>query len=126
MKLSYCFFFKVGCPCVWGTVLRIKMSSWWTSFLMNMYCPSLYFFIHITLKTILLDIKTATAACFVSPFCGKILFQHFTQNKCLFLMLMCVFLLCIRWIDLVFISILLICVLFVEELRPRILRVINE
>ena len=57
---------------------------------MSMKCPSLSLLIDFSLKSILLDIRMATPACFLGPFAWKTFSQPFTLSRCLSLWLRCV------------------------------------
>ena len=64
-------------------IFRIESSSWRILPLMSMKCPSLSFLMTLGWKSILLDIRMATPACFFRPFAWKIVFQPFTLRQCL-------------------------------------------
>ena len=57
---------------------------------MDMKCPSPSLLIDFSLKSILLDIRMATPACFLCPFAWKTFSQPFTLSRCLSLWLRCV------------------------------------
>ena len=92
---------------------------------MSMKCPSPSLLIDFSLKSILLDIRMATPACFLGPFAWKTFSQPFTLSRCLSLWLRCVSCKqqnvgsCFR------IQSLSLC-LFIGELRPLILSDIND
>ena len=92
---------------------------------MSMKCPSPSLLIDFSLKSILLDIRTAIPCCFLGPFAWKTFFQPFTLSRCLSLWLRCVSRKqqsvgsCCR------IQSLSLC-LFIGELSPLILNDIND
>ena len=92
---------------------------------MSMKCPSPSLLIDYSLKSILLDIRMATPACFLGPFAWKTFSQPFTLSRCLSLWLRCVSCKqqnvgsCFR------IQSLSLC-LFIGELSPLILSYIND
>jgi hypothetical protein len=53
-------------------MFRIDMSSWWIFNLVSMKCPSPSLLINFGSKSILLDIRMATPACFLGPFVWKL------------------------------------------------------
>ena len=57
---------------------------------MSMKCPSPSLLIDFSLKSILLDIRMATPACFLGPFAWKTFSQPFTLSRCLSMWLRCV------------------------------------
>ena len=63
-----------GCPCVWGKVLRIKMSYWWMFLLMSMKCPFPCLLINFGLMSTLLDIRIVGPAGFLGVICLENLF----------------------------------------------------
>ena len=91
----------------------------------NMKCPSLSLLIDFSLKSVLLDIRIATPACFLGSFDWYIFSQPFTLRQCLSLRLRCVsymqkkdgFCFCIQSV--------ILC-LFIGELSPFISRDIND
>ena len=92
---------------------------------MSIKCPSPSLLIDFSLKSVLLDIRMATPACFLGPFAWKNFSQPFTLSRCLSLCLRCVSCTqqnvgsCFR------IQSLSLC-LFIGELRPLILSDIND
>ena len=92
---------------------------------MRMKCPSSYLLIDFNLKSILLDIRIATPACFLGPFDWKIFSQPFTLRECLSLRWRCVS--CMQQKDgsCFHIHSVSVC-LFIGELSPLILRNIND
>jgi hypothetical protein len=56
-------------------IFRIESSSWKILPLMIMKCPSFSFLMTLGWKSILLDIRMTTPACFFRPFAWKIVFQ---------------------------------------------------
>ena len=91
----------------------------------NMKCPSLSLLIDFSLKSILLDIRIATPACFLGPFDWNFFSQPFTLRQCLSLRLRCVS--CMQQKDgfCFHIQSVSLC-LFIGELSPFILRDIND
>ena len=57
---------------------------------MSIKCPSPSLLIDFSLKSVLLDIRMATPACFLGPFAWKTFSQPFTLSRCLSLWLRCV------------------------------------
>ena len=69
-------------------MFRIEMSSWWVFPFMCMMNPSLSLLINFVGKSILLDIRMATPACFLDQFAWKTLFQpSILGNDYLFLVI---------------------------------------
>ena len=58
-------------------MFTILTYSWLIDSLIRMKCPSLSLLISFSLKSILLDIKMATPACFLGPFAWNIFFHPF-------------------------------------------------
>ena len=92
---------------------------------MSIKCPSPSLLIDFSLKSVLLDIRMATPACFLGLFAWKPFSQPFNLSRCLSLCLRCVSCKqqnvgsCFR------IQSLSLC-LFIGELRPLILSDIND
>ena len=68
-------------------MLKIEILSWLIFPLMNMKYPSSSYLITFGWKSILLDIRMATLACFLKPFAWKTFFNPFTLSYCLSLLM---------------------------------------
>lgn len=82
-------------------------------FPLSIYCLSLLLLISFVLKPIFTDTKMAISACFIHSLALNIYFPSLHPTWCLFLVLRCIFS-CFPIHS------------FIEELRPLVLRVINE
>ena len=91
----------------------------------NMKWPSLSLLTDFSLKSIVLDIRIATPACFLGPFAWYIFSQPFTLRQCLSLRLRCVSYMHKKDGFCFFIQSVSLC-LFIDELSPFTLRVIND
>ena len=104
------------------SVLRFPLDGFFLWLILK--CPSLSLFIDFSLKSILLDIRIATQACFLGSFDWNFFPNTLLWgNVCLWGW--GVFLACSRRMDSVFVSNLLAC-LFIGELSSFILRDIND
>ena len=92
---------------------------------MSMKCPSPSLMIDFSLKSILLDIRMSTPACFLGPFAWKTFSQPFTLSRCLSLWLRCVSCKQQNVGSCFLIQSLSLC-LFIGELSPLILSDIND
>ena len=106
-------------------MFRIETFSWWIFPLMNMKCPSSSCLITFGWKSILLDIRMATPACFLGPFAYKSFFLPFTLRQCLSMFLRCVSCMQQNAGSCLHIQSVSLC-LFIGELSPLILRDIKE
>ena len=108
-----------------ASIFRIENSSWMIWPLMCMKWPSVSFLITLGWKSILLDIRMTTPACFFSPFAYK-LFSSLSFWGSVYLFPWDGFPVSSKMLGSVCVASLLVYVFFIGELSPLILRDIKE
>jgi len=81
LSFSKVCFMNVGTLAFAAYIFRIESSSWWIIPLMYMKCPSLFFWMTFSWKSILFNIKMCTPACFLDYLLGKLFSSFILWNS---------------------------------------------